>query len=429
MNDNKSLIIKIVLVLIVIISLYFIITGLSSEDEKEVKNNDILETGLIVNPTSIKLEVGEEKEVTATVVPENATYKNLNWEVANPNLISLEGGTIKGLSAGTTYIKITTEKQKISRIVNITVVEKAPVTVSITEIKPKESSIELYVGDTKKIEYTIVPTDATDKKISFSTSDKSTVGFNKDGMIVGVKEGLAVITLKSNNVEAKINVSVKKKEVTPVSKTKDKTAIFIGDSITMGKYDNYSWANYIGENYDLKKSVNAGISGGVFSSYRGQYWLVDVVKQHKGESYDYVILHGGINDISMLDYGETKGSYTADDFSGNYDTSTFIGGLETYIYTAKQQWPNAKIGYIINYRTPQSDVDKNSSKYYGIIRDVCKKWGIKYINLYSGKSSTGEKYSDILKVKTNTYIEDGAHLNKEGYKVISPYIYKWMKNL
>ena len=52
-----------------------------------------------------------------------------------------------------------------------------------------------------------------------------------------------------------------------------------------------------------------------------------------------------------------------------------------------------------------------------------------YIDLYSGKASNGTSYSDILKVTTNTYISDGIHLNRQGYNVISPYIYQWMKTL
>ena len=431
MKNNKSnLIIMIVLGIILVISLIFIFSGLTEkEEQKPIDNNEVLETGISLSASSIKMEVGEEQEIVATVVPTNATYQNLSWEVGNTNIISLDNGKVKGLSPGTTFIKITTEKQKIARVINVTVVTN---TIPITEIKAKEENIELYVGDSKKIEYEIVPSDATNTKISYSTDNKEVVGFNKEGLLVGVKEGTAIITLKStNDIKTTINVTVKNKEVPQESKTKDKTAIFFGDSITMGKDGNYSWANYIGDHYDLKKTVNAGISGGVFSTFRGQYWIVDVVKKHKGEKYDYVIMHGGINDIALVSkFGEQKGSYSKTDFSGKYDTSTFLGGLETYIYTVKKQWPNAKIGFIINYRTPaDKSVDKISSEYYALIREVCKKWDVKYINLYNGKTSKGEKYSDILKVTTDKYISDGTHLNRKGYNVISPYIYDWMKTL
>ena len=503
-NDKTDLIVKIIFAIIFIISLYLIISGLSEKEVVEENNNDtneILETGLIVNPTYIKIEVGATEEVTANVIPSNATYQNLTWEVGNTGIISLDNGIVKGLSPGTTYIRVTSEKQKLTRVINVTVVKN---TIEITEIKPKEPSIEIYVGDEKEIEYTIEPDDATNKKVSYSIDNKEIIGFNKDGNIVGVKAGSATVTLKSNNgITSTISVKVKDKEI-PVtsisvsptsltlkvneekeitvkfkptnatdktvtwsssnekvvivtngkvkgvsegeatitakttngktastkiqvgSPTKNKTAIFIGDSITWGT--GYSWANYIGSHYDMKSTVNAGKSGGVLSNNRdADRWLVNVVKKYANQKFDYVILHGGINDASM---GVALGSYKKNDFSGNYDTKSLIGGLEYYLYTAKKQWPNAKFGFIINYDTPRcNDCSKKTPTFYPKIMEVLKKWNISYINLYSGKTPSGESYSDLLKVSTNKYISDGVHLNRDGYNLISPYIYNWMKTL
>ncbi len=139
-------------------------------------------------------------------------------------------------------------------------------------------------------------------------------------------------------------------------------------------------------------------------------------------------MHGGTNDISR---GVKLGTYKANDFSGNYDTNTFLGGLEYYIYTVKKQWPKAKIGYIINYQTPNSNQNRAtlSPKYYKKMKEVLKKWDVKYIDLYFGKASNGKTYSDILKVNTKVYLPDNLHLNADGYKLISPYIYKWMNTL
>lgn len=63
------------------------------------------------------------------------------------------------------------------------------------------------------------------------------------------------------------------------------------------------------------------------------------------------------------------------------------------------------------------------------MRKVLKKWNIPYIDLFDGIASNGKSYSSILKFDTDTYLPDTLHLNDEGYKVISPYIYSWMQNL
>ena len=229
-SNISNLIIKIVFGIILVISLFLIISGLTEEEEIDDNSNEILETGINVSTNNIKMEVGSEQEISANVIPTNATYQNLTWEVGNQSIISLNNGVIKGLSSGSTFIKITTEKQKISRIINVTVVTNA---IPITEIKPTEDKIELYVGDSKKIEYTIVPSDATNKKVSYSIDNKEVAGFNKEGHVVGVKEGSAIVTLKSsNNITTQISVIVKNKEipVNSISLSLSKAEIKVGET-------------------------------------------------------------------------------------------------------------------------------------------------------------------------------------------------------
>ncbi|MEE3343114.1 MAG: SGNH/GDSL hydrolase family protein [Bacilli bacterium] len=213
------------------------------------------------------------------------------------------------------------------------------------------------------------------------------------------------------------------------STTYNKKAIFFGDSITYGYANNgYGWGNYIGDNYDLASATNAGKSGWFISNNLNRDWIVDIVKSHKNENYDYIIMHGGCNDINK---DVPLGTYTNDDFSGNYDTTTFLGGLEYYLYNVTTTWENAKIGYIINYKTPndQGRTNEKSAPYYHEMKKVLDKWNVSYLDLFEGTNNNGIEYSELLKVNTNEYLPDNLHLNKTGYDIISPYIYEWMKEL
>ena len=379
---------------------------------------------LILSDTDITLYVGDTKLLKVTISPSNATNRRIIWSTSNNSVATISNGTVTAVGVGTAVIKVRTETG-IEATCRVTVKNKSTPTPTPTPT-PSTKCTLVYNANGG----TVSPSSKTvNKGEAIGTLPTPTrSGYTFNGWFTAIEGGSKVASTTRLETNAAIYAHWTKVETSP---TKGKTAIFIGDSITAGKYGNYSWAIYIGEKYDLKKTVNAGLSGGVLSTFRGEKWLVDVVKKYKGKKYDYVILHGGINDIALVArLGEPKGSLKAKDFSGKYDTNTFIGGLETYIYTAKKQWPNAKIGFIINYRTPaDSAVDPKSSEYYSLIKKVCKKWGIKYIDLYAGKTSSGKKFSDILKVSTKKYIEDGVHLNKAGYKVISPYIYNWMKTL
>ena len=186
--------------------------------------------------------------------------------------------------------------------------------------------------------------------------------------------------------------------------------------------------NFIGDNYDFANVINAGKSGWFISDYLNRDWIVDIVKSQKDVNYDYIVMHGGCNDINK---DVPLGTFSSDDFSGNYDTNTFLGGLEYYLYNVTSNWPHAKMGYIINYKTP-NNIGRNNDKsslYYNKMKEVLKKWNISYLDLFDEKNENGDNYSDLLKVNTNEYLPDTLHLNKDGYKVIYPYIYNWMKEL
>ncbi len=210
--------------------------------------------------------------------------------------------------------------------------------------------------------------------------------------------------------------------------TKNKNIIFFGDSITYGFLTKgYSWVEFIKDNYDFKIVTNAGISDYRVSTYDDKNkWLTDTIISHANEKYDYVIMQGGINDVL---YNTPLGEISNIKSENDFDVNTFAGGFESYIYNAKKYFKDAKIGYIITYYTPnytergQKWSYDDYNKYIMMTKKILDKWNIKYLDLFN------EEYSNILKVNTKTYLPDNLHLNYEGYKIIYPYIYDFIKSL
>lgn len=215
-----------------------------------------------------------------------------------------------------------------------------------------------------------------------------------------------------------------------MSKTYHKNAIFFGDSIVSGfAARGYSWANYIGDNYDLSSSVNAGIMDYRLSTYDDpNKWLVTEVKSHYSDqqNYDFVILQGGVNDVI---YNTPIGSISQSKDINSFDPKTFCGGLESYLYYVTNKWGNSRIGYIITYYTPNYTERglkwsyNDYKKYNDKAIEILNKWNIKYINFAT------DEFNNILKVEERTYLPDYLHLNSQGYKIISPYIYNFMQTL
>lgn len=386
----------------------------------EVK--DSFEVEVIVKPTKISFKEKNisivktnSKKMNINFEPLDTTLKNIKWKSENEKIAKVNNkGIVTAQSVGKTKLIATTDNNLTASID----IEVKPLMPSSISFYKKE--IDLYKGNKYKLNVTINPLNSDDKKIKYTSSNLNVVIIDSNNNIVAKNTGTSIITAETvNGKKNTMKVNVR-------NNTYNKIAIFFGDSITYGM--GHSWANFISENYDLKKVTNAGRSGWFISNFQGKNCITSIVKNYKGHSFDYVIMHGGANDIN---HNSNLGTFDMNDFSGKYDTTSFLGGLETYIYTVKKQWPNAKIGYIVNYKTPlrSANLRDRSDLYYSEMKKVLKKWNIKYIDLYSGVSSSGKTYSDLLQVHTYNYIPDGLHVNEAGYKLISPDIYKWMNTL
>lgn len=62
-----------------------------------------------LNKSSIKLKVGETEKITATVLPSNATNKDVTWQSNNPKVATVNNGTITAIDGGTAIITVTTK--------------------------------------------------------------------------------------------------------------------------------------------------------------------------------------------------------------------------------------------------------------------------------------------------------------------------------
>ena len=218
-----------------------------------------------------------------------------------------------------------------------------------------------------------------------------------------------------------------------------KSVLFAGDSITNAIKDDYQlsgWAGRIGESNNMNW-INAGVSGASASTSRGSNRVINQLKNHSNKDYDYIILHAGVNDaMDSVEVGSMSDSYNINDF----DTSTFAGGLEELFYYTTKNYYGKKIGYIINYATPNSTWGGNTkdmSAYFETAKEICDKWEIPYIDLYSGTIELdGKEYSyshDILNVESSGsfYNNDSGevHIGGKGYDIISPYIGYWMRSI
>ena len=229
---------------------------------------------------------------------------------------------------------------------------------------------------------------------------------------------------------------------------KGKTALFFGDSICAGttvlstapEYG-YGWGGLIGTANKMTWK-NYGRNGAVITSITGQTRIVtdqiDSALADYSEA-DYIIFEGGTNDADQLKSDDSNlGTIDYSKFS-DFDTSTFTGAFEALILKILTSYPNAKIGYIVAQKmgmTPYDSTNSARRQYFDRAIEVCKKWGIPYIDLWNGSPlnpALSLHYDSTLTAEqannSGKYYTDGQHLTLAGYKRITPQIEAFMRQL
>lgn len=207
-----------------------------------------------------------------------------------------------------------------------------------------------------------------------------------------------------------------------------KTALFVGDSICYGSQDEAkksAWAGRIAEHYGLDFYTNNGVSGASLSTARAdrQGRILWQVTREAAYQYDYVILHGGVNDAwDSYPVGEVSSSFDVADF----DVNTYAGALEELFYYTIRDHGTSAIGYLMNFKAPSCTSGRISdmSEYFAVGKQICEKWKVPYLDMYNSAEIT-----EALKFTTKTYTNDYIHPNAAGYDVLYPFIAEWMETL
>lgn len=164
---------------------------------------DIAVTGLKLSNLEVTLEIGELKQLSATVSPPNATDPTVAWQSSAPGVATVtEEGLVKALSVGTATV--TAQAGKVTASCSVTVKEPF---VAVTSVSLDHRSLLLPQGNSKQLELTVLPENATDPSASWASSDPAVVRV-EGGVLTALAEGSATITVSVGDLQARCEVVV-----------------------------------------------------------------------------------------------------------------------------------------------------------------------------------------------------------------------------
>jgi uncharacterized protein YjdB len=127
-------------------------------------------TGVSLNKNSRTIEKGSTYDLNQTVYPSTATVRTVTWSSSNTAVATVSAtGLVSAVSGGTAVVTVTTDDGGFTAICNVTV------TVPVTGVSLSPTSITLPRNGTIDLTETVSPSDATDKTVTYSSSNPSAV--------------------------------------------------------------------------------------------------------------------------------------------------------------------------------------------------------------------------------------------------------------
>lgn len=152
----------------------------------------IEDTGVSLDKTSLDLFTGDEVKLNASITPSNASIKALTWSSSNSNVATVNNGKVIAKNVGTTTITVTTVNgNKASCEVKVS-------PVALNGIVLNKKTVDLLVNNNETLKVTYNPSNATNKNVTWVSSDTSVARVDTNGKVTGVSDGTATITVTSN---------------------------------------------------------------------------------------------------------------------------------------------------------------------------------------------------------------------------------------
>ena len=225
--------------------------------EVKVKVNEVFISELRLAKESVRLEVNGTEQVQASVLPENASNQELEYSSENAAVATVStGGLIKGIGIGSTKIKVKTKGKNASGMSLEKSISVEVIATAIAELKIAQPTVmfnlEEGVADpTAKIEYEVLPSNATEKGVTFESSDPSVATVSDAGIITAKAVGEAIITLTTvgkdasgNSLTGTVTVTVTSQRNVVEFQNSDGTLLqgFTEEDIAVGEVPDYTGA-------------------------------------------------------------------------------------------------------------------------------------------------------------------------------------------
>ncbi|MGN1194411.1 MAG: Ig-like domain-containing protein, partial [Acutalibacteraceae bacterium] len=152
-------------------------------------------TSVKLNVTEKNLYKGSTYKLTATVSPSNATFKEVTYSSSDTKVLTVDSnGVVTGVGKGTAYVVCKSDDNK-------AVFARCLFTIKVktTGVTLNRTSFSIYRTKSYQLTPTVLPSDATNKNVTWSSSNSKIASVSSTGVVKAVAPGKATITCKTSN--------------------------------------------------------------------------------------------------------------------------------------------------------------------------------------------------------------------------------------
>lgn len=170
----------------------------------DLQEKDISVSSVSLSQATAETIPGETVQLIATVLPTNASDKTVVWASSNKSVATVsDSGLVTAIAEGSSTITASCGGK--SATCQVTV-RKA--TVAVSDVTLDQTDLKLTVGDEELLKATVSPYDATDRAVTWNSSDESIVSVDQNGKVKALKGGTATITAAAGDKSATAFVDV-----------------------------------------------------------------------------------------------------------------------------------------------------------------------------------------------------------------------------
>lgn len=157
-------------------------------------SKEVVATAIKLSKKELTLEKGSNEILTVTFTPSNVTDKTLTWVSSNKTVAEVTDGIVVGVDVGSTEIVV-----KHGDLTDKCTVMVKEAEVPVTGVTLDITSLTMTEGDTQVLTATISPDNASDKSVTWSSSNAEVATVSSSGVVAAIKAGSATITVTTTD--------------------------------------------------------------------------------------------------------------------------------------------------------------------------------------------------------------------------------------